>query len=112
MAGHVYNFPKRFLCHYITNGPTPLCTGLWPEHAFGGFKNGLRSFLKLWHLPASSQGWKALHHTNELPVPMPRKMSHLLREFLLPRQTALPAFLISAKCLGLFSAGGQGHKSI
>jgi hypothetical protein len=60
----------------------------------------------------SSRGWEALHHINELLVPTPRKMSHPLRVLLLPRQTALSAFLISAKCLRLFSAGGQGHKSV
>lgn len=69
-------------------------TGLWPGRASGGLKSRVCSFL------------------NELLVPVLCKMSHLLREILLPRQTALPAFLISAKCLVLFSAGGQGHKSV
>lgn len=34
------------------------------------------------------------------------------KEMLLSKQAALSALLISTKCLGSFSAGGQGHKSV
>ena len=41
--------------HHITNYPISQGTGIWPEHAFGDFKNELHSFLKQSHPPASSQ---------------------------------------------------------
>ena len=41
--------------HHITNYPIPQGTGIWPEHAFGDFKNELHCFLKQSHPPASSQ---------------------------------------------------------
>lgn len=39
-------------------------------------------------------------------------MSNLFKNMLLSKQAVLSALLISAKCPGPFSVGGQGHKSV